>query len=150
VVRAEWLSDLYVENWARNRGIGRCLVRHVAKVAAASGAETMHWNVLRRNAAARRFYGRFAKEDVRLLHCLVEGKNLPRLAGTTSAGGIAMRHALPGDAPWLGQMLNALLAALGEPQFGFDAGDRLRRDGFSAKPRFEAIIAEQDGEAVAY
>jgi GNAT superfamily N-acetyltransferase len=150
VVRAEWLGDLYVESWARNRGIGRRLVRHVAREAAAGGAETLHWTVLRRNTAARRFYGRFAKEDVRLLHCLAEGEDLQRLAGAPPVSGVAIRDALPSDAPLLGRMLNALLASLGEPQFGFDASDRLIRDGFGCQPRFEAIIAEQDRQAVAY
>src|SRR6266481_2840216 len=52
VVRAEWLSDLYVESWARNRALGRRLVGWVARQAAADGAEALHWTVLRRNTAA--------------------------------------------------------------------------------------------------
>jgi len=150
VVRAEWLGDLYVENWARNRGIGKALVRHVAKQAATDGAEALHWAVLRRNADARRFYARFASEDVRLLHCLAEDHNLSGLATAAKASDAGLRDAGACDASLLAQMVDGLLLSLGEPRFGFDASDRLRRDGFGAEPRFEAIIAEQDGTPVAY
>ncbi len=150
VVRAEWLGDLYVENWARKRGIGKALVRHVAREAAADGAEALHWAVLRRNSGARRFYARFAREDLRLLHCLAEDHHLTRLAATAKTSGARLRSADASDAPLLARMVDGLLASLGEPQFDFDASDRLRRDGFGAEPRFEAIIAEQDGAPVGY
>lgn len=63
VVPAVWLADLYVESWARGRGLGRRLAAEIAGLAAAAGNEGMHWGVLRRNRAARRFYDRFACED---------------------------------------------------------------------------------------
>lgn len=150
VVRAEWLGDLYVESWARGRGVGYRLAQFVARQAAEDGADALHWTVLRNNEPARAFYRRFATEDTRLLHCLCEGDNLTRLAATLPVTAATMRPAGPGDAPLLARMIDGLLASLGEPQFDFDASPRLLRDGFGPIPRFEAIIAEQDGEPVGY
>ncbi len=150
VVRAEWLSDLYVESWARNQGLGRRLVGWVARQAAADGAEALHWTVLRRNAAARRFYRRFAKEDERLLHCVVEGEALRRLGTAATASDAMIRPAGPADAALLARMLGELLASLGEPLFDFDATSRIREDGFGPPPRFQAIIAERNAIAVGY
>jgi GNAT superfamily N-acetyltransferase len=150
VVRAEWLGDLYVESWARHRGLGYRLAQFVARQAAADGAEALHWTVLRRNEPARQFYRRFAKEDPRLLHCLVEGERLASLAGSAAVSPAILRAAEASDSALLGRMLDGLLAALGEPRFEFDAGERLLRDGFGAIRRFEAIIAEQDRQPVGY
>jgi GNAT superfamily N-acetyltransferase len=150
VVRAEWLGDLYVESWARNRGLGRRLVRWVAKQAARSGVEALHWTVLRRNAAARQFYARFSREDARLLHCLAGGEHLTGLAGAAKHSDAVIRPARSPDAPLLGRMLDELLAALDEPRFEFDASERLRRDGFGPAPRFEALIAERTNVPVGY
>src|ERR1700741_5184106 len=47
LVRAAWLADLYVESWARGRGIGYRLARQAALDAAAEGAAAMHWCGLR-------------------------------------------------------------------------------------------------------
>ncbi len=150
IVRAEWLGDLYVENWARGRGIGYRLAQFVARQAAQDGAEALHWTVLRNNESARQFYRRFATEDTRLLHCLCEGENLTGLAAGPHVSATTIRPAVPADAPLLGRMIDGLLASLGEPQFDFDASPRLLRDGFGPAPRFQAIIAEQDGRPVAY
>jgi ribosomal protein S18 acetylase RimI-like enzyme len=150
VVRAEWLGDLYVESWARNRGLGHILLRHVAKQGADSGGEAVHWTVLRRNEAARRFYRRLACEDPRLLHCLAQGDGLIKLAASPAVSDARLRPAEAKDAALLGRMVDELLLSLGEPRFGFDATERLLRDGFGAAPRFEAIIAERAGDPVGY
>jgi ribosomal protein S18 acetylase RimI-like enzyme len=150
VVRAEWLGDLYVESWARNRGLGRILLRHVAKQAAQSGGEALHWTVLRRNEAARRFYRRLASEDPRLLHCLAEGDGLTKLAASPAVSDARLRPAKAQDAALIGRMVDGLLRSLGEPTFTFDPTARLSRDGFGAAPRFEAIIAERQAEPVGY
>ncbi len=150
VVRAEWLSDLYVESWARNQGLGRRLVRWVARQAAADGASALHWTVLRRNTAARRFYRRLAREDERLLHCQVEGEALRLLGLAIPASAAFIRPALPADAALLARMLGDLLDALGEPAFDFDASSRILADGFGSVPRFRAIIAERNGMSVGY
>src|SRR5689334_2975077 len=130
VVRAEWLGDLYVENWARGRGIGYRLAQFVARRAAEDGADALHWTVLRNNEPARQFYRRFATEDTRLLHCLCEDDNLTRLAAAAPLTTAAIRPAGPADAPLLARMVDGLLASLGEPRFEFDASERLLRDGF--------------------
>jgi ribosomal protein S18 acetylase RimI-like enzyme len=150
VVRAEWLADLYVENWARGHGLGLDLVRHVARRAAKDGAEGLHWDVLRSNTPARAFYRRFAREDERLLHCHVEGEALARLAGAARASDASIRGGRTSDAPIIARFLGDLLRALGEHVFEFDATARIAADGFGAVPRFSTLIAERNGAIVGY
>ena len=150
VVQAVYLGDLYVEAWARGAGIGRLLAATVARIATARGEETMHWTVLRRNMAARRFYARFAHEDERLVHCFADAEGLARLAANAPLSGVALRIAEPADAPLLGRLLSRLLIAVGEEPLDFDAGPRLARHGFGPAPRFRALIAEQGSEVAGY
>jgi GNAT superfamily N-acetyltransferase len=150
VVQAVYLGDLYVEAWARGAGIGRLLAATVARVAATRGEEAMHWTVLRRNTAARRFYARFAHEDERLLHCFADAEALARLAASAPLSGVALRIAEPADAPLLGRLLSRLLTAVGEEALSFDAGPRLAKHGFGPAPRFRGLIAEQGSEVAGY
>jgi GNAT superfamily N-acetyltransferase len=150
LVRAAWLADLYVESWARGRGIGYRLARQAALDAAAEGAAAMHWCVLRDNQAARRFYRRFAGEDERLRHCHLEGEQLRRLAIAAPRSAAAIRPAVATDAPSLAAMLDGLMAALGEPSAEVDTAWRLLADGFGPRPSFAALIAEGAGEAEGY
>ena len=146
VVPSVWLADLYVESWARRRGVGRRLAAKVASLAAANGDRGMHWCVLKGNATARRFYAKFGHEDNALLHCFMERATLERLAKTPARSRASLRPARAGDAPLLGQYLNQLLTYLGEEPLAFDPGPRLAADGFGAAPRFAAIVAEMNGE----
>lgn len=150
VVPTVWLADLYVESWARGRGIGRRLAAKVASLAAAEGDQGMHWCVLRNNATARRFYAQFAHEDDALLHCFMPQAALDRLAESSPRSRAILRPARRTDAPILARYLNALLIYLGEGPLGFDAGPRLAADGFGAAPRFSAVIAEIGQEAVGH
>jgi len=150
VVPSVWLADLYVESWARRRGIGRRLAAKVASLAAAEGDRGMHWSVLRNNVAARRFYGQFAREDDALLHCFMKEATLRQLAQSQPRSRAVLRPARRSDAPILARYLNALLIYLGEAPLGFDAGPRLAADGFGAAPRFSAVIAEIEREAVGH
>jgi GNAT superfamily N-acetyltransferase len=151
VVRAVYLGDLYVEAWARGSGIGRRLAASVARIAAAEGDETMHWTVLRRNTAARRFYARFAREDEGLLHCYADVEALGRLAASPPRSSpAALRPAVAADAPLLGQLVSRLLIAVGEKALPFDAGPRLAADGFGPVPRFRALIAESGSEVAGF
>ena len=150
VVRAEWLADLYVENWARGQGLGMKLVCHVAHLAASNGAVGLHWDVLRNNTKARAFYRRFAREDDRLLRCQVEDTNLVRLATAAKSGGVAVRRGVASDAPAIAGFIADLLGALDEEVFDFDATARILADGFGAAPYFSTIIAERDDQAVGY
>jgi GNAT superfamily N-acetyltransferase len=110
----------------------------------------MHWTVLRRNIAARRFYARFAREDDGLLHCFTDAEGLGRLAASAPLSGVALRTAEPGDAPLLGRLLSRLLAAVGEEALPFDAGPRLAGHGFGPAPCFRALIAERGSEVAGY
>ena len=143
VVRAAYLGDLYVEAWARGSGLGRLLAPASPACAAAAGDETLHWTVLRRNTAARRFYARFAREDdspaALLRRC---ARHCARLAAARPLSAASIRPARVEDAPLLGRFLARLLAALGEGRWRSRLAPRLADHGFGADPRFEALIAE--------
>ena len=97
--------------------------------------------VLRRNAAARRFYARFAREDHLLLHCFADARPWP---GSPAPGRSRRRRSVrprrtmrpcwpifsPGSWPPSARGLAA------EP------APRLAAHGFGADPRFQALIAE--------
>lgn len=151
VARAVYLGDLYVEAWARGSGIGRRLAATVARIAAAGGDETMHWTVLRRNIAARRFYARFAREDDAGMHCFADAGGLGRLAASPPhATSASLRPAVAADASLLGRLVNRLLIAVGEAALPFDAGPLLAAHGFGPVPRFRALIAESGSEVAGY
>ena len=52
------LEDLYVTPALRGRGIGRALLRHLARIAVAEGCPRLEWDVLEWNAPAIGFYER--------------------------------------------------------------------------------------------
>jgi GNAT superfamily N-acetyltransferase len=54
--RGMYLEDLFVVPGWRNRGFGRRLLAHVAKMAVERGCGRMEWAVLDWNEPARRFY----------------------------------------------------------------------------------------------
>lgn len=54
--RGLWLEDLFVRPEARGLGIGKALLRAVARVADARGCGRFEWSVLDWNAPAIRFY----------------------------------------------------------------------------------------------
>jgi GNAT superfamily N-acetyltransferase len=150
VLRAVWLADLYVESWARGRGLGRQLAAEVANLSRADKVQAMHWAVLRRNLPARRFYARFAREDDSLLHCFMTEEALGRLAGSTKRSAAAIRPAGPSDAALLGRLVKALLLSLGETDSVLDPAPHLAADGFGASPWFRALIAEIGEEVAGY
>lgn len=51
-----WLEDLYVQPQWRKLGLGRDLIRSLARVAVQSGYERLEWAVLDWNTPAWRFY----------------------------------------------------------------------------------------------
>ena len=53
-----YLEDLYVRPDHRGRGIGRCLLRHLARIARERGCHRFEWSVLGWNELAIRFYRR--------------------------------------------------------------------------------------------
>ena len=150
VVRAVQLADLYVESWARGKGLGFALARAVGRAAAPAGIVAMHWMVLRRNARARTFYRRFAREDDKLRHCNLAGEALPKLARRVPSSAATLRPVERKDASALSGLIDRLLLAVGEEGLGFDAGPRLAADGFGAEPWFKALIAEEHGAVRGY
>lgn len=61
--RAVWLDDLFVDEPARGRGIGRRLLAAVARCAVDRGARSVWWGVRSSNLRAREFYARLGAKD---------------------------------------------------------------------------------------
>ena len=51
-----YLEDLYVKPWARGKGVGRALLRFLAKLARENNCWRIEWAVLHWNESAIRFY----------------------------------------------------------------------------------------------
>ncbi|HEX7155679.1 MAG TPA: GNAT family N-acetyltransferase [Burkholderiaceae bacterium] len=86
--RGIYLEDLFVLPQARGRGIGKALVRHVARLAVARGAGRFEWAVLDWNQPAIDFYralGAVVLPDWRI--CRVTGDALQRLGAVGGAVG---------------------------------------------------------------
>lgn len=76
-----YLEDLFVIEEARGRGVGRALLREVARIALERGAGRLEWTVLDWNAKAISFYedmGATVMPDWRV--CRVTGDAIARLA----------------------------------------------------------------------
>ena len=79
--RGLYLEDLFVVPDSRGRGIGRQLLRHLARLAVERGCGRFEWSVLSWNEPAVGFYqklGAEVMEDWRI--CRVTGAALARLA----------------------------------------------------------------------
>lgn len=76
-----WLEDLFVEPKMRGRGIGKGLLKHLARRCLDEGLGRMEWNVLDWNAPAIAFY---TAQDADIMDewkgCRVTGEALERLA----------------------------------------------------------------------
>lgn len=78
---ALFVKDIFVSAGARSRGVGRALMRAVARLAVARGCSRVNWNTARVNAAALAFYARLGArpwDDVVSLR--LDGAALARLA----------------------------------------------------------------------
>ena len=79
--RGLYLEDLYVRPEHRGRGVGRCLLRHLARLARDRGCHRFEWSVLDWNAPAIRSYrrvGAVAMDDWTVYR--LTGEALGRLA----------------------------------------------------------------------
>jgi len=61
--RRLWIGDLYVRQVARGRGVGRALMRELARHALDLGCEALYWDLWRKNVAGALFYERLAAEE---------------------------------------------------------------------------------------
>jgi GNAT superfamily N-acetyltransferase len=73
-----YLEDLYVRPEQRSRGVGRALLRHLARVALERGGGRLEWSVLDWNEPALAFYRALGARPV-------EGWTVHRLAGEALA-----------------------------------------------------------------
>lgn len=80
-----YLEDLFVTESERGKGVGKALLRHVARVALERGAGRLEWAVLDWNHRAIAFY---EKSGARVLPdwriCRVIGEGMERMAAETS------------------------------------------------------------------
>jgi GNAT superfamily N-acetyltransferase len=75
-----YLQDLYVLPEARRRGIGRALMRAVARACIADGGRYLFWNALERNRAGRAFYRRIGAREEPVVTLSLQPEALQRLA----------------------------------------------------------------------
>jgi GNAT superfamily N-acetyltransferase len=59
-----YLEDLYVRPEMRNRGIGKTLLRYIARLAIERGCGRLEWSVLDWNESAVRFYERLGADSM--------------------------------------------------------------------------------------
>jgi GNAT superfamily N-acetyltransferase len=78
--RGVYLADLYVDERHRRSGVGRSLMKAVARACRDRGGEWMFWSVLKRNRTARRFYKTLAPELNDVVLCAALGTSFERLA----------------------------------------------------------------------
>src|ERR1035437_2503813 len=76
-----YLEDLFVKPEFRNRGLGKALLLHLAKLANARGCGRMEWSVLDWNQPAFDFYEKFGARRMREWQiCRLAGPALARFA----------------------------------------------------------------------
>lgn len=68
---------------------------------------------------------------------------------TALATGVSIRAAVPGDAARIASLADELRQHLGDP-LGNLTADRVLEDGFGDTPEFEVLVAERDGNVIAY
>ena len=78
--RGIYLADLFVEPDYRLHGVGRALMKAVARACNDLGGEWMFWSVLKRNRVARKFYRTLAPELKDVILCAALGDSFDRLA----------------------------------------------------------------------
>jgi GNAT superfamily N-acetyltransferase len=82
-VPAIFMELLYVVEARRGQGIGRALLRQVARIAVERGADRLEWGVQKVNEAAIGFYGRLgARFTDDFMACSLTGEPLRRFAAT--------------------------------------------------------------------
>ena len=78
---ALFLKDIFVSAGDRSRGVGRALMRAVARLAASRGCSRINWNTARDDAAALAFYAKLgARPWDNVISLRVDGPALARLA----------------------------------------------------------------------
>ena len=77
--RGVYLADLFVDVQFRRYGVGRALMKAVARACSDLGGEWMFWSVLKRNRAARKFYRTLAPELHDVVLCAALGDSFNRL-----------------------------------------------------------------------
>jgi ribosomal protein S18 acetylase RimI-like enzyme len=79
-VKGAYLQDLYVLPEVRGRGIGRALIRGVARACRDDGGRYMFWNALMSNRAGRAFYRRIGAHEEPVVTLSLQPEALERLA----------------------------------------------------------------------
>lgn len=72
--RVVWVIDLFVQESARGRGVGRALMSAVGEICRDAGGKHLSWSVYRDNRIGRRFYERIGakySQDLDFMHLQV-------------------------------------------------------------------------------
>jgi ribosomal protein S18 acetylase RimI-like enzyme len=78
--RGLYLQDLYVRPASRRKGIGRSLMRHLARRTIDDGGLYMFWNALEWNRAGRAFYRRIGAREEQVVTLSLQPETLRALA----------------------------------------------------------------------
>jgi GNAT superfamily N-acetyltransferase len=133
--RCVHVLDLFVENTARGRGIGRALMAAAAAAGKAYGAKLAYWGVLQSNSLARGFYRSIGGvENTEMSLWGVDSEGFDRLCRRSLPDGIAIREGVLQDVPILTRFLEALFEDMKEPPPP-EIGPRLARDGADGRGR---------------
>ena len=84
--RGVYLAALFVDERWRRRGIGRALVRGLARRTGAEGGRWVFWSVLKNDRRARRFYRALAPELANVAVCAAYGADFDRIAAPDDQG----------------------------------------------------------------
>jgi GNAT superfamily N-acetyltransferase len=68
--RILWVIDLFVQESARGRGVGRSLMQAAAEICRGAGGRQLSWSVYARNEIGKRFYEGLGASYTRDLDCM--------------------------------------------------------------------------------
>lgn len=85
-MRGRYIADLFVAGWARRQGVGRALLRAVARGSAARKGRYLVWTAMRDNRAARAFYDSLAENLDDLVVYWTDPAQFDRLAKPSRDG----------------------------------------------------------------
>lgn len=150
-----YLEDLFVQPHCRGRGIGKALLRHLARRVAIRGWGQLEWSVLDWNAPAIAFYrrmGAIVDDDYRTGR--LTGQPLQQLASTAGAdlGSATFEAIAPAALPELLPLLQAagnspLPSALLNAEGVADSlGQALSQE----PPLLEVVVARQQGQMAGF
>ena len=82
-----FMKDLFVAEGARGAGVGRCFIRHLARMAKELGCKRFDWTAEKDNPDAMKFYAALGAERVEeKVYYRLSGEELNRVADASANG----------------------------------------------------------------